>query len=120
MNYRLEIVLNNNYKFEKYFNFDGANMIIFNLEKKHPILALICKDVQNVIDIFIYYKESLILNKKNIFIQEEELYQIYTFEKKKLYCHCIEYNDFIIGIDIKEYYGMKYFKSIFIFKKEII
>ena len=68
MNYRLEIVLNNNYKFIKNFNFDRANMIIFNLEKKHPILSLICKDCQNSIDIVIYYNDVLVLNKKNIII----------------------------------------------------
>lgn len=120
MNYRLEIVLNNNYKFIKNFNFDRANMIIFNLEKKHPILSLICRDYQNSIDIAIYDNDVLVLNKKNIIIHEKELYQIYTLGNKTLYCHCIEYSDFVIAVDIKEYFGMKYFKSIFIFKKKII
>jgi hypothetical protein len=116
MNYRL-IVTWNDYTFYKNLNLDKSNMEIYNIERSHPILSIMCNDNKNLLSISLYFNEELILEKKNILIPEK-LYKIYKLGNKTLYCHCMEFNEYVVSIDINSYFGMKYFKSIFVYRKE--
>ncbi|VVU95661.1 hypothetical protein CPAV1605_1414 [seawater metagenome] len=115
MSYRLDIILND-YSFSTHFDLDRIQMKIYNIERAHPILSILWKDNLNVISFSLYYLNNLILQEERI-IFTKELYEIYKIGNKNLFCHCLEFDKFVISIDIMSYFGMKYFKSIFIYRK---
>ena len=48
------------------------------------------------------------------------IYQVAVGDQSKLYTHCIELDEYLIGIDVMNIYKIKYFSSFFIMKKNIL
>ena len=114
MYYKLVILLND-YKLVKTIHFVN-NMCITKIEPYHHISNIIFSSKKNKMSIQLYEDDKKIFDSNIIYIPNK-LYKLYDYNFKKLYTHCIEFSEYLICIDIMKIYKMKYFKSIFIAKK---
>lgn len=112
MYYKLVIYLNN-YIIEKTISFKN-NMSITNISNNN-ISDIIYSSNSNNIRLNLFKENDLILDTDNILVPKK-LYKMYDLGYKKLYSFCLEFDEYLICIDIIKIYKMKYFKSIFIAK----
>ena len=71
---------------------------------------------ENLMEVKLYENDEIIFETK-IMQLPKEMYLLYHKGIKKLYTHCIEFDNFVIAIDVMKFYKVKFFSSFYILEK---
>ena len=117
MYYKLKIILND-YTIERSFIFNNY-IYITKIYPINDLLNVLFLTKENKIKVSLFYFDSLIFESNEITLPQK-MYKLYNYKGRKLYTHCIELDEYLIGIDVMNIYKIKYFSSFFIMKKNTL
>lgn len=117
MSFKLTLILNN-YSLDKSIQFKN-NIFITKIYPYHNLLDVLFLLKNNFIRAILYLNNDVIFDTSEIKLPKK-MYKLYNYKDRTLYTHCIELDDYLVGIDVMKIYKIKYFSSFFIMKKSQI
>jgi len=114
MSYKLTLILNN-YTIDKSIQLNN-NIFITKIYPYHNLLDILFLLKHNSFRAILSLNNDIIFDTLEIKLPQK-MYKLYNFKHRTLYTHCIELDEYLIGIDVMKIYKIKYFSSFFIMKK---